>query len=938
VKYGDRVVLLLPRTSAVICCIYGVSKAGAAYIPCDPEYPADRISLITEDSDAAYVITTEEHMAEHGAKAINVRDLLDYPGEFNNPNIDISPDDLVYLIYTSGSTGRPKGVMLRHEAICSYLYDHPANIHIHSLHTENVKAFLSITTLSFDMSLKEYAAALHNGVTLVLANEDEVNNPMLLAGLFARTGAEAINGTPSRLLSYMDAPEFCESLSKCKLVWSGGEKYSDKLLARLHAMNVRIFNTYGPTEITVSSNGCELTHQERVTVGRPLLNCTEFIVDSDGNELPVGVVGELYIGGMGVAKGYNNLPEQTAERFVTYHPANFKAERVYKSGDYARWMPNGQVDILGRTDNQVKLRGLRIELGEVEAAISKVEAVKQAVVMIRTINGKEHLSAYFTAEKEMNIDAMKSIIGETLTPYMVPTAWLQMEAFPLTPNGKTDLKHLPEPVISMLETEYVAPKNKRESDFCAIFEKILDMEKVSAADSFFDLGGTSLTVTRVIIEANNAGYTLAYADVFKNPTAQKLARLLAGDEEDDTSDPEVSDYDYSRINELLAGNNLENFKKGTPLKLGNVLLTGANGYLGIHVLHELLEERNPNRHVYCMVRHGREGMSSEARLKNLLFYYFEDNYSDQFGERIHVIDGDVTNPSAFDAVGDVDTVINCAAVVKHFSEGTEIEDINIGGLQNCVDFCLKRGAQMIQTSTFSVSGQSVNGVPDPHTNYSEQMLYFGQLLSSKYTHSKFLAERILLEAVAEKGLVGKIMRLGNLAPRAADGEFQINFSSNSAMGRLHIYQMLGVCGYSQAMSRMEFSPIDEVAHAILLLARTPRKCVLFHPFNNHMQLLGDVVREMASTLGCSIREVEEEEFQTALQKAGEDPEKARILQSMLAYKASGKNTILGFEKFNPYTCNVLARLGFHWHTTSWDYVSRFVKAIESLDFFEDIRW
>jgi hypothetical protein len=182
------------------------------------------------------------------------------------------------------------------------------------------------------------------------------------------------------------------------------------------------------------------------------------------------------------------------------------------------------------------------------------------------------------------------------------------------------------------------------------------------------------------------------------------------------------------------------------------------------------------------------------------------------------------------------------------------------------------------------------------------------------------------------------MRLGNLAPRAADGEFQINFSSNSAMGRLHIYQMLGVCGYSQAMSRMEFSPIDEVAHAILLLARTPRKCVLFHPFNNHMQLLGDVVREMASTLGCSIREVEEEEFQTALQKAGEDPEKARILQSMLAYKASGKNTILGFEKFNPYTCNVLARLGFHWHTTSWDYVSRFVKAIESLDFFEDIRW
>ncbi len=939
VKRGDRVVLLLPRRSDVMCCIYGVSKAGAAYIPCDPDYPADRISLITADSGARYIITTAEHMAEFGSKAIDVSELRGADVPLTNPEVEVDGDDLVYLIYTSGSTGRPKGVMLRHRAICNYLYPHPANIHIHSLIADNVKAYLSITTLSFDMSLKEYGAALHNGVTLVLASEQEVNNPMLLAALMERTGAEVINGTPSRLVSYMELPAFRQALSRCKSVWSGGEKYSDKLLKSLQAMGLRIFNTYGPTEITVSSNGSELTHRPSVAVGRPLLNVREFIVDSDGNELPQGVVGELYIGGMGVAVGYNNLEEQTAERFITYKPQRGEPERVYKSGDYARWLADGEVDILGRTDHQVKLRGLRIELGEVESAISKVAGMTQVVVAIRTLGGKEHLSAWFTAERPIDIEQLKAEISRTLTHYMVPTAYLQLEHFPLTPNGKTDLKHLPEPLIAQSSGEYVAPRGKVESDMCEIFREVLEVERVGATDSFFELGGTSLSVTRVIIKANGMGYDVAYAELFNHPTPRSLAALIEGSDKssassEEYSDEEVSNYDYSAINEVLRANTLENFMAGERLELGNVLLTGASGYLGIHVLHELLADKDSERQIYCLVRHGREGLSSEERLKNLLFYYFEDNYDELFGRRLHVIDGDVTNEHVFDSVGHVDTVINCAAVVKHFSEGTEIEDINIGGLQNCVNFCLRTGAHLVQTGTFSISGQSVNGVPEPSTLFSEQMLYFGQLLSSKYTHSKFLAERILLEAVATKGLVGKIVRLGNLAPRATDGEFQINFGTNSAMGRLHVFQLLGACSYSLALSQMEFSPIDEVARAILLLATTPKQCVVFHPFNNHMQLLGDVVREMAHTLGCSIEEVEEDEFQRRVQEAGADEQKARILQSMLAYESSGKDKITGFAKHNPYTCAVLARLGFHWNTTSWDYVNRFIRAIASLDFFE----
>ena len=938
VKKGDRVVVLLPRTSAVLLAFYGVSKAGAAYIPCDPEYPAERISLITEDSDAAFVITTKEHLAEHPGKGIDIDELLSVDNtETCNPGVEVTPNDLVYLIYTSGSTGRPKGVMLRHEGICNYLQSHPANRHIYAMATEGT-CFLSVTTLSFDMSLKEYGFCFFNGLTFVLADESSCNNPIELARLFKSTGADIFNATPSRLLNYMELPEFCDALARCKCILSGGEPYSDKLLSRLHSITkARIFNTYGPTEITVSSNCKELTDTDVISIGAPLLNYIEYVVDVDGNELPVGVVGELYIGGVGVAKGYNNLPEQTGQRFVTY-----KGIRCYRSGDYARWSSGGDVVVSGRMDNQIKLRGLRIELGEVEAAICKVAGVKQAVAMVRKIDNVEHLAAYYTADRHIGIEELKGEISGTLTRYMVPTAYCQLDKFPLTPNGKTDVKHLPEPELAKLGGDYVAPANKVEKEFCDIFAQILSLDRVSAADSFFDLGGTSLTVTRVMIEAQRLGYEISYAEIFKSTTPRQLARLVnagSGASAVD-ADPEVTDYDYSAINALLGNNTLDNFRSGERLPLGNVLLTGANGYLGIHILHDLLEnhlEEHADAKVYCMVRHGRNGVGSEARLRNLLFYYFEKSYKERFGTQLIVIDGDVTDSQALERAGEVDTVINCAAIVKHFSEGTEIEDINIGGLQNCVDFCIKRGARLIQTSTNSTGGQSVNGYPDPNTDFSEQTHYFGQVLSSKYTHSKFIAERIVLEAIIDKGLIAKVMRLGNLAPRAIDGEFQINFRSNSAMGRLHIYQMLGAISYTQAMGTIEFSPIDEVAKAVLLLATTPKECCVFHPFNNHTQLLGDVVRAMSKALKTEIAEVEEDDFQQRLMTAAQDPEKAKILQSMLAYKSVGKGKVTIFKKYNPYTINVLARMGFHWDVTSMDYVQRFISAIAALDFFENKR-
>ena len=959
VKTQDRVALLLPRTSRLILSLFGVLKAGAAYIPCDPDYPADRVKYILEDSNARLIITDTEKLQANDAtgasigsmltgKAIDVEELL--ASETSAvPSIDneLGSDALAYLIYTSGSTGRPKGVMLRHEGICNYLYGHPHNVYAHAVLTDTER-LLSVTTISFDAALQDIGMAFFNGKTLVLATEEQANNPLQLARLITEQHISLVSGTPSRWQTWLTSDDFCKAIATVKVCRAGGEKFSEALLNQLRSVTkARIFNCYGPTEITVASNNAELTQAQIVTVGKPQLNVKEFIVDNDGNELPVGVVGELYIGGRGVARGYNNLDDMTRERFVDYH-----GTRVYKSGDYAKWLPDGNVLILGRTDHQIKLRGLRIELGEVENVMLKVEGMKKVVILIRKINEKEHLCAYYTADREIAPNDLKEEISKSLTQYMVPTAYLQLQEMPMTPNGKTDVKALPEPILAT-SSAYEEPASELERTFCDIFGRILQMDKVGATDNFFELGGTSLVVMQVIIEADKCGHHIAFGDVFANPTPRQLAHLLDPDSTNEETD-EISGFDYTAINNVLAANTLNNFRTGEQKELGNVLITGATGYLGIHILKELID--SDAHDIYCLVR-AKSIERAEGRLRTLLYYYFADSFKSLFGTRIHVVLGDVTTfdgstisqPGHSGCDGEavqlsnchINTVINCAAVVKHFSEGTEIEDVNIGGARRCIDFCLQNDARLIHVSTASTRGLWTEEImkrkqSDGQTLdvFTEQRFYMGQYLGNKYIYSKFMAERYILDAVAIHGLDAKIMRVGNLSARNSDGEFQANFSTNSFVGRIKVYNMLGCCPYAMRNKHVEFSPIDEVSRAIVKLARTPKACVVFHPYNIHSQFLGDVLMGL-SKLGEGIRFVEQDEFAKAMEDAKNDPQKARQLTALLAYQdmAHGQQTS-DVARDNDYTTQVLYRLGFAFSPTSWDYVERMLTALGGFGFFE----
>lgn len=321
-------------------------------------------------------------------------------------------------------------------------------------------------------------------------------------------------------------------------------------------------------------------------------------------------------------------------------------------------------------------------------------------------------------------------------------------------------------------------------------------------------------------------------------------------------------------------------------------------------------------------------------MKTLLFYYFESTYDELFDQRLHVVIGDVTDDLTPLVKTKIDTVFNCAAVVKHFSEGTEIEDVNIGGAQRCVEFCLQTGARLVHISTYSTSGLNINDTMAPDHVFTEQRLYDGQYLGNQYVHSKFLAERTVLQAIAERGLSAKIMRVGNLAARTSDGEFQINFSTNAFMGRIKVYNMLGCFPYSLCETKVEFSPIDEVARAIVLLSSTPKECCVFHPYNNHTQFFGDVLDGFRN-LGTNIRLVEDNEYNATLQSASNDPQKAKSLSSLLAYQdlAHGMK-VSDVNVANHYTVQALYRLGFKWSPTTWDYVDRMLSAISGLGFFD----
>ena len=909
--------ILIGRSEWMPIASLGVLKAGCAYQPLDPSYPSERLAFMMEDASSKLLITQEDLLEKVEGYKGPVLLTKDLEGITGKPSpVAVKPEDLFILLYTSGSTGKPKGCMLEHRNLVAFCHWYKRYYELRP--GDKVAAYASY---GFDACMMDMYPALVTGAAVVIVGDDIRLNLPDLGKYFESEGVTH---------SFMTTQVGCQFAINCECkslrhLSVGGEK----ILPLEPPKTYTLHNCYGPTECTIFTTIYPMTEfRQNTPIGKPLDNLKLFVVDADMNRLPQGAVGELLVAGPQVSRGYLNLPEKTAQSYVEW-----EGLRCYRTGDIVRCLEDGNIQFVGRSDGQVKIRGFRIELKEVEAVIREFPGIKDATVQAFDYpSGGKFIAAYIVSDKRVDIQALGEFIKQRKPSYMVPAATMQLDAIPLNQNQKVNRRALPAPQIQAESRDYVAPEGETEKFFCDVFAQILSMDKVGATDNFFELGGTSLMVTKVVIEADKAGKHVAYGDVFDHPTPRLLAQFVGGGikAKIEETDKEVESFDYSGINAILQHNNAQMFLKGVPQQLGDVLLTGATGFLGIHLLRELIDSDATT--ITCLVR-GKDSQAATRRLKNLLFYYFENSFSPLFDKRIFVVNGDVT--SKIDPGRHIDTVFNSAANVKHFSKGTDIEDVNVGGARRCVEFCLHTGARLVHISTTSVGEIWIDredGREVPALD--ERKLWFGQFLDNRYMHSKFLAERFILEAVAHHSLSAKIMRVGNLAPRSSDGEFQANFNSNSFMGRLKVFHTLGCCPYDGYDELTEMSPIDETAKAVVLLAGTPRECTVFQPFNNHTVLLGDVLRLMEK-VGCNMRFVEMDEFQHAIAMASQDPQKAGLLSAMLAYQdLSHGQKAVNIERDNRYTCSVLHRLGFYWKSTSSEYIIQMLRQIAAFGFFE----
>ena len=428
---------------------------------------------------------------------------------------------------------------------------------------------------------------------------------------------------------------------------------------------------------------------------------------------------------------------------------------------------------------------------EIEGALLKHDKVKNAAVIVIEKGGNKYITADYTGEI-IPEDELKLFLNPLIPDYMMPSFFVHLEKMPVTPGGKIDKKALPVPeVTTTASTAYVEPVTAVQIKLCEIFEKALGIEKVGIEDNFFELGGSSLTASKVAVMCLSKNISIVYADVFKYPTVRELAAIVDDQASDQSaqSNNEFAGYNYNKIQSVISGNVEENVDRITREKLGDIMITGATGFLGIHVLKAFLD--NYDGKVYCLVRKGKYE-SPEKRMMNMLMYYFDNPCRELFENRIICVDGDITSKeqvAGFSAYK-FSTIVNCAACVKHFAADDVLERINVQGVENLIDFCKDNGRRLIQISTVSVAGEGSDGVPPMSRVFCENDLYIGQNITNEYIRTKFLAERAVLEAVSE-GLDGKVVRVGNLMSRNSDGEVQINFITNGFLRSLRGYTAVG---------------------------------------------------------------------------------------------------------------------------------------------------
>jgi amino acid adenylation domain-containing protein len=538
---GMLVGICAEPSAKMIAGLLGILKAGGIYVPLDPNYPEERLAFMIEDANLSVLLTQGSLRYKTKARVVCLDSNWDTVESLStvNPATPLSQDDLAYLIYTSGSTGKPKGVLTEHGSLTHHIR-HIVDIYQMN-EDDNVFLFASP---SFDVSLEQIFSALITGASLILRDDKQAWSVQTFAKKISEYIITVVDLPPSYfhqlLKSWQNVPPaFLKN--QLRLIIIGGEKIQPatiRLWNNLADVSARLVNEYGPTEATITTTVFDLTHHaikdihQNLPIGKPIAGRKVYILDHELQAVPEGIPAELYIGGAALARGYLNCPELTAEKFIA-NPFEEAGSRMYKTGDLARWLPDGNIEFIGRTDQQVKIRGYRIELGEIETILSAHPSVKENAVLVKeNKNGDKYIAAYIIVNEmeTKNVSDYRDYLKKKLPDYMIPSVFVFIEAFPLTPNGKIDTKALPEPGRAKGAKTYVAPRNTMEMLLVKLWEDILDIFPVGISDDFFESGGHSLLAVKLVSAINkkfNANFPLAI--LFQSKTIESLANFLYQD-------------------------------------------------------------------------------------------------------------------------------------------------------------------------------------------------------------------------------------------------------------------------------------------------------------------------------------------------------------------------------------------------------------------------
>jgi amino acid adenylation domain-containing protein/thioester reductase-like protein len=869
-----RVAICIERSIEMLVGLLGILKAGGAYVPLDAADAAERLATVLEDAAPCVLLTQARLLDKLAACAAPVvcldRDWRKIsPHSTRNPRSVALPGNLAYVIYTSGSTGRPKGVQIAHRGLVHYL-SWAAGAYPMAL---DAGAFVQLP-LVFDATITPLFLPLLAGKAVHLL--PELEHPGGFDFLKEKRGISLLKITPAHIDFIASSLGSAQPAASIALTVVGGEALS-AVRARTwleRFPGTVIVNEYGPTETVV---GCCVYRLDRpledrsdVPIGRPIANTQIYILDARLNPVPVGVVGEIYIGGEGLARGYLNCAGLSAEKFIP-NPFGPAGSRMYRTGDLGRYRSDGNIDYLGRTDHQVKVRGFRIELGEVEAALCACANVREAVVVAgERPSGEKRLVAYVVARTQPapTVSELRAQLQRRLPEYMVPTAYVSLERLPLTPNGKLDRKGLPAPEGAGLEQgkAYVAPHTPTEAALAGIWAEVLQLERVGIHDDFFALGGHSLLAMQVVARVRESlNVDLPLQALFKQSTVAGLAAMadaaISGGASD-VADPAVDLAAEAALDPAIQPRHAAN-QPADVAAAAAVLLTGASGFLGAYLLYELL--RSTRAQVYCLLRCDSEeegGKRIQSNLANFLLW------EESFAARIVPVPGDLSKPrlglggEEFDHLaGRIDAIYHSGAWVNFLHPYSRLKAANVSGTQEVIRLAARTRRKPLHfVSTASVF---------PPTRERAEALELDappdwRGLGNGYAQSKWVAEKLVMSA-AQRGLPVRIYRPGMIT---GDSKTGICNTDDFIFSMIKGCVQLGLVPDTGAMVGMV--PVDYVSQAIVRLSRQEGPLSrVFHVVNPRYVQLSELVGIVRS-LGYRVQMTSYQAWRQALLRQAAD--------------------------------------------------------------------